>query len=160
MTGKIKLTSSAWSKVFSSSSMRSCTCYDPYTSSFVSKILPVFFSSFFTDFIWVLYILLYFALYLFFNPYRSNVELHSTTHSIHQVQCRAEINALFYHILFHFLQLPPSSGCSLNPEDYKFSGKLIWTRLLKLTKIICGVQRVNVFRLECVYLATCSLSVR
>jgi hypothetical protein len=47
VTGKIKLTSSAHSWVFSSSSMKSYAFYDPSISSFVSKILPVFLFLFF-----------------------------------------------------------------------------------------------------------------
>jgi hypothetical protein len=46
VTGKIKLTSSAHSWLFSRSSVKSCAFYDPSTSSFVSKTLPVFVSRF------------------------------------------------------------------------------------------------------------------
>jgi len=39
-----------------------------------------------------------------------------------------------FYVIFH--KLLPFCVCSFNSEVYKFPGKLIWTRLLKFTKII------------------------
>jgi hypothetical protein len=83
VTGRIKLTSSAHSWLFSSSSMKSYAFYDPSVSSFVSKILPIFFVSRF--FYWLLLCFMSFimlSLFLFFNRYRSNVEFNTTARSV------------------------------------------------------------------------------
>ena len=82
VTGKIKLTSNAHSWVFSSSSMKSYAFYDPSVSSFVSKILPFFLFLVYLLTSFMFYVFIMFSLFLFFNRYRSNVELNSTARSV------------------------------------------------------------------------------
>jgi hypothetical protein len=71
------------------------------------------------------------------NPFKVNIMLHlaecifvpgptSNSDQSSSLQCCVLV----------FAKLMPSSVCSLNPEDYRFCGKLMWTRVLEFTKII------------------------
>lgn len=84
VTGKIKLTSSDHSWVFSSSSMKSYAFYDPSISSFVSKILPVFLFHYFLLTYFIFYVFYYVVSLFILQPL--------------PVQCRDKLDSAFHRV--------------------------------------------------------------
>lgn len=80
---------------------------------------------------------LIFCQIIFINPNQVNINSCSKALSVVSDPTVSSSQHLILHCFMLFSpKLLPSSGCSLKSGDKKFSEKLIWTRLLKFTKII------------------------
>jgi len=71
------------------------------------------------------------------NPYKFNIRLHLALHFFvtGPTSNSDQSNSLQCCVLV-CAKLMPASVCSFNPEDWRFCGKLMWTRVLEFTKII------------------------
>ena len=80
---------------------------------------------------------LYSTIYCDINPYRSNFELHCPVSFVVPGPCRAQVDVLFCDVFtLFFLNSCLIVAALFFLEEQTFSGKLIWKRLLKFTKII------------------------